>query len=243
MATTTPDGISYPTNADSQKTLEQRIQDTATSVQTALTHNTVAVVASATARDARFPSPVQGDGVWRSDKGWEERYFSLYNSSTNQGGASVAGWYPVAGNLPSALVWKTAAQTTGSADVLFQLTWDNPRFYNYGMYSSSSTAIITAPVTGLYRVNVRTTISTTTAGVWLRTFIYKNGSALDSSRYWMDFPTNGTAFPWNNVDETVVLSANDQISIYITSNAGSMSIPADRCFFEMQYLGPPRGNG
>lgn len=37
MATTSPDNISYPTNADSQKTIEQRIKDTADSVQTAVT--------------------------------------------------------------------------------------------------------------------------------------------------------------------------------------------------------------
>lgn len=46
MATTSPDGISYPTNADAQKTIEQRFQDTATSVQAAfstrpLSHNYV----------------------------------------------------------------------------------------------------------------------------------------------------------------------------------------------------------
>ncbi len=37
MAITSPDGISYPTNSDAQKTIEQRIEDTATSVQTAIT--------------------------------------------------------------------------------------------------------------------------------------------------------------------------------------------------------------
>ena len=35
MATTSPDNISYPANTDAQKTVEQRIKDTATSVQTA----------------------------------------------------------------------------------------------------------------------------------------------------------------------------------------------------------------
>lgn len=45
MATTSPNNISYPTNADAQKTIEQRIQDTATSVQTAL--NTKANLAGA----------------------------------------------------------------------------------------------------------------------------------------------------------------------------------------------------
>lgn len=36
MATTSPNNISYPANTDAQKTVEQRIKDTATSVQTAL---------------------------------------------------------------------------------------------------------------------------------------------------------------------------------------------------------------
>jgi hypothetical protein len=37
MPNTTPDNISYPSNTDAQKTIEQRIQDTAESVQTAIT--------------------------------------------------------------------------------------------------------------------------------------------------------------------------------------------------------------
>lgn len=37
MANTTPDNISYPTSASSKKTIEGHIQDTATSVQTAIT--------------------------------------------------------------------------------------------------------------------------------------------------------------------------------------------------------------
>ncbi len=37
MATTSPDNISYPTNASAKKTIEGHIQDTATSVQTAIT--------------------------------------------------------------------------------------------------------------------------------------------------------------------------------------------------------------
>jgi hypothetical protein len=36
MAATSPDNISYPSNADAQKTIEQRIEDTAVSVQSAL---------------------------------------------------------------------------------------------------------------------------------------------------------------------------------------------------------------
>lgn len=44
-------------------------------------------------RDAKFPSPVQGNQVWRDDLGVIETYYALYNVSTNPGGRSVAGWY------------------------------------------------------------------------------------------------------------------------------------------------------
>jgi hypothetical protein len=61
----------------------------------ALKLKTAVPVADATARNALFPSPTQGNAVWRNDRGWEERYYALYNSSTNPGGAPAAGWYPV----------------------------------------------------------------------------------------------------------------------------------------------------
>ena len=51
------------------------------------------VVASSAARDAIFPSPVQGDSVWRSDLGFAQTYYAVYNSSTNTSGRTPAGWY------------------------------------------------------------------------------------------------------------------------------------------------------
>lgn len=50
-------------------------------------------VANQAARDALFPSPVQGNSVWRNDLGAVETYYGLYNVSTNPGGRSVAEWY------------------------------------------------------------------------------------------------------------------------------------------------------
>ena len=50
-------------------------------------------VADAAGRTAQFPSPVHGNAVFRKDLGYVERYYGLYNVSTNPGGLSVAGWY------------------------------------------------------------------------------------------------------------------------------------------------------
>ena len=50
------------------------------------------IVASAAERDALYPVPVQGNSVFRSDLGRRETYYALYNSTTNPGGRTPAGW-------------------------------------------------------------------------------------------------------------------------------------------------------
>lgn len=44
-------------------------------------------------RNALIPSPVQGDTVIRTDKGYVETYKSVYNQASNPFGGSPAGWY------------------------------------------------------------------------------------------------------------------------------------------------------
>lgn len=56
-----------------------------------------AAVADVAARLAKYPSPVQGNRVWRNDLGYEETYYSTYNLTTNPGGRSPAGWYQTTG--------------------------------------------------------------------------------------------------------------------------------------------------
>ena len=64
------------------------------------------------------PSPVLGDKVFRSDKGREETYYTLYNVTTNPGGKTTAGWYQTGGNpevgavsYPSGVVDKSGSPT------------------------------------------------------------------------------------------------------------------------------------
>lgn len=51
-------------------------------------------VANQAERNTLYPSPVQGNTVFRTDLGTTETYFGVYNSSTNPGGQASAGWYP-----------------------------------------------------------------------------------------------------------------------------------------------------
>lgn len=53
----------------------------------------IGVVANQTERDAQYPTPAQGMSVYRTDLGVTQRYYGLFNSSTNPGGRDTAGWY------------------------------------------------------------------------------------------------------------------------------------------------------
>lgn len=73
--------------------------------------DTVLAVADEAARDALYPTPMQGDAVWRNDLNIEQRYYGLY-SSANLGGKSIPGWYAATSSY--AVVIPTSATVTGT---------------------------------------------------------------------------------------------------------------------------------
>ena len=92
---------------DSNPTFSALLNRLASSVSTVFTAYKAAsprTVANAAARNAMFPTPVQGNAVFRNDLGYIERYYGLYNVSTNPGGLSVAGWYRDLGRGQRALL-------------------------------------------------------------------------------------------------------------------------------------------
>lgn len=89
---TIPDGLPRPVATDGFKLLTF-MGSLADAIQTALNRRGPVTVANAAERDARFPNPVQGDGVFRSDLGHEERYYGAYSASTNPNGRTLPGWY------------------------------------------------------------------------------------------------------------------------------------------------------
>lgn len=97
MPTTSPWNIPYPDGPTVLTALQSHFANIANATNEALTNGlggAPRLAASDAERNAIYPAPVQGNGVYRTDKGYEERYYALYNVSTNPGGAVVAGWHP-----------------------------------------------------------------------------------------------------------------------------------------------------
>lgn len=116
MATnTTPDNIPKPETGDQLAPLEVWFQSQADAIQAALTNRFKGLplgsympglpVGSDGERDTIYPAPAQGNNVYRTDKGYFEAYYGTYNASSNPGGRSPAGWYPVElATLPDPIV-------------------------------------------------------------------------------------------------------------------------------------------
>jgi hypothetical protein len=73
--------------------------------------DTAFAVADEAARNALYPTPSQGDAVWRTDLNIEQRYYGLY-SANNKGGRSIAGWYAATSSY--SVVIPTSATVTGT---------------------------------------------------------------------------------------------------------------------------------
>jgi len=129
---------------------------------------TSASVDSESARLARFPNPVQGNRVYRSDLGYEEAYFGLYNVTSNPGGTPVVGWHPTAGKLPMCARTIGSAQTMANAQMVKLVNFGaaRPGAPDSGITLATGTftvargglyqclANVTAAAAGNYEVNV-----------------------------------------------------------------------------------------
>lgn len=97
MAQTTPDNIIYPDAETSMTPLQTHFGALADSTQQAISGVRAATsppVSSDAQRLALYPAPVQGNSVFRTDKGYVERYYQEFAASGNPGGRTPAGWYP-----------------------------------------------------------------------------------------------------------------------------------------------------
>ena len=88
----TPQGVPYATTSDAMS-----VADITAAMATGISEqlaklSSAGIVADAAARDALFPTPVQGNTVFRVDLGLSQRYFALYNVTTNPSGRNPAGW-------------------------------------------------------------------------------------------------------------------------------------------------------
>lgn len=100
-------------------------------------------VASATERDTKFPSPVQGNSVFRNDLGYVQTYYALYNVSTNPGGRTPAGWYDVPG---ASKIAYGEGGTTGHQTSTVVADWSGPVTASVQKNATATKLLLTAVV-------------------------------------------------------------------------------------------------
>lgn len=184
-------------------------------VSQAITKNfSTYTVADQAARDALFPSPTQGNDVWRNDKGYKETYYGLYNSSTNPGGRSVAGWYPNERNTGLVPITPVTVTTTGgsysikgglvtfsgvssiSLNGVFSANYDNYKLILSDLLSGTGNAQIT--------VRMRNAGADNSANTYYQLWTMKriNGTFQDNTggpgtAYTLVGYDNNSAYSWN----------------------------------------------
>lgn len=238
MGITAPDNIPFPDAGTALPPLETHFAALAEGAQQGLNNlraSATAPVASAAARNALYPSPVQGNAVWRLDLGYEERYFSEYSAGGNPGGASPAGWYPTGGNVPGAFGIKSAAQSfTSGAGTL--ITFDI--LDAHGGVTTTASSTFTVPVAAWYRISAKIAGFNTSAGTdrWL----YATLNTTSASNPILATTTSGdanAAFGLLNFSVAYPLAAGDIIRFYALQNSGS-ALTLANAQGSVEYISP-----
>lgn len=151
----------------------------------------VFMASSAAERDARYPSPFQGLRVIRLDKGWEEMYYETYNSSTNPGGATPAGWYPFGGDVPKLVAENKGVTITTSAVWALLNTGfgDGQTYRNDGF--TWGVGNIDVPYPGIYHVEATVRFSAANTGDARLVRLYGDEVNVFSN-FWLRMASGGT---------------------------------------------------
>lgn len=123
---------------------------------TSWTQRTPARFASAATRDAAYAKAsaayrVQGAEAYRTDAGWLEQYYALYNSASNAAGATPAGWYPTTNKPYARNIRSAISGSIGSSsytDLSGSAYWTLQDRSGFAAYNAGWTI----PVSGIYRV-------------------------------------------------------------------------------------------
>lgn len=100
----------------------------------------IGVVANQTERDAQYPTPAQGMSVYRTDLGVTQRYYGLFNASTNPGGRDSAGWYDTEKSIGLVPIIPTISYSGGTATVgsMGEVTFSGTSYISFNNVFTSS---------------------------------------------------------------------------------------------------------
>lgn len=183
----------------------------------------VARFADSTARAAAITTAAQGYRAYIADKGWIEAYFAVYNVTTNPSGTSVAGWYPIAGALPSAKIQNynaTMAIANGTPTLVTTMVTGADGWAK-DVTVSSGTLVI--GVTGRYRIKASFSIlSLSATGIRLAQITKNSASDTEASRvaYGPMFPNSSAAYFASPTENEVRLIAGDVLRGWMYQNTG-----------------------
>jgi hypothetical protein len=173
---------------------------TATNLQGYAVDQSVMYFETSAARTSALAAPSQGMVSFLNDTGTLWQYFGTYNASTNPGGATTAGWYPISG---AAMFFATATRTAANAvnysvgasgftysEIIDPLAWHS---------AVTNTDRITPNIAGVYRVTGNVSFANNATNV-RRTEVLLNGTTIG---------TGATSSTYgNNVQASVVVQLN-----------------------------------
>lgn len=150
-------GIAFPEDVNAVAPLDgyfaalaQSVDDALATLQSATTPN----AANEAQRQSLYPTPVQGNRVYRLDKGFYEVFYESYSPLTNPGGATPAGWYPAPGSDIRFSVSKDNFSMAANGSAQYPLAGNPAPARNDG-YALASDGTITPPYIGDYEVVLR----------------------------------------------------------------------------------------
>lgn len=190
---------------------------------------TFATFASVAARDSAYAKAggvyrTQGATAYRTNAGYIERYYGLYNSTSNPGGMSTAQW----GQLTPFVRIKGTQTASGAWDTGTNLgfnSFDDP----LSTWNSTS-RYFTIPMAGTYMVSAQFKQSAASPGSSPSLSIMLNNTAM-----LMTSPNaTGNAFDGGSISGFLRLIPGNLISLRISANIVTQSdTPADNNFLEL----------
>lgn len=221
-AYTTLDKLPIPEHLDTAAPLEEWFEDLATAAQAALLRP--GLIASDAQRDTIIPAPVQGQRIWRSDKGWHEMYYAAYSASANPVGAKTAGWYPMPGQGPLLVATAAASQTVTTSSGRFG--WATPTT-NLGFTFATANGTVGMPYEGIYELILNFgTASTGTSQAFFR----------DSSGGGAIYASMAGFVSFNSAPAVVALNAGQGLSPFASCTTAG-TIQTDRTFLSARWVG------
>jgi hypothetical protein len=221
-----------------------------TSLETTAANPNVYVAASAAARDAKYGDPATltatqrkalqdlGVMVYRTDLGITERFWALYNSSTNTIGANPYGWYPVPMGAGM------SASRTNTSLSFPNSTWTivSANSYSANGITLNSTTVpstFTALYAGWYRLHVDANAAGWSSGAGTGRFsiINKNSTSSGTGVIGSSLQTASLTSYGVSLSVDAKLAVGDVIRFWLNQDSGG-SATHNAINIGMQYLRP-----